>query len=516
MLSTPSMAQDTDSLATRADTLPLNWSGQLTLTKRILAINIFAVLLLAGSFFYIDSFRARLIDERLAQAETEADITASVVRLTPDPHRITLLRAITAETDARLRLFDKQNAILFDSWRAAPPRFALTDPTTETWQRLVARGIDDVIDAVVGAEDLPAFKGFAHSTVPGDHLTLAPDRTHFITSSRLISSHSGETLVMDRNARDIRRIVRAERGRLGLIIGFAILLSVLMSLFLARTIARPLRLLAQAARSVRLGRAREVIVPRLPSRSDEIGQLARAFSDMNAALQARIDATGNFAADVSHELKNPLASLASAAQSLSAVKDTALQAQLIAIITDDVQRLDRLITDISDLSRIDGQLARATFERIDIGQLVETLVAARAVRNPETAQRIAFARPKTGSAMVKGDPTRLSRALENLIDNAFSFSPPGGIVRIGASRARSRVILSVEDEGPGVPANARTAIFERFHSDRPSEESFGKHSGLGLSIVKAIVEAHEGDVKVESRGRGVSGARFVVTLQATP
>jgi two-component system, OmpR family, sensor histidine kinase ChvG len=181
-----------------------------------------------------------------------------------------------------------------------------------------------------------------------------------------------------------------------------------------------------------------------------------------------------------------------------------------------VQRLDRLITDISDLSRIDGQLARATFERIDIGQLVETLVAARSVRNPETAQRIAFARPKTGSAMVKGDPTRLSRALENLIDNAFSFSPPGGIVRIGASRARSRVILSVEDEGPGVPANARTAIFERFHSDRPIEESFGKHSGLGLSIVKAIVEAHEGDVKVESRGRGVSGARFVVTLQATP
>jgi two-component system sensor histidine kinase ChvG len=347
-------------------------------------------------------------------------------------------------------------------------------------------------------------------------LTLAPDRTHIITSSRLISTHSGETLVMDRNARDIRRIVRAERGRLGLIIGFAILLSVLMSLFLARTIARPLRLLAQAARSVRLGRAREVIVPRLPSRSDEIGQLARAFSDMNAALQARIDATGNFAADVSHELKNPLASLASAAQSLSAVKDAALQAQLIAIITDDVQRLDRLITDISDLSRIDGQLARATFERIDIGQLVETLVAARSVRNPETAQRIAFARPKTGSAMVKGDPTRLSRALENLIDNAFSFSPPGGIVRIGASRARSRVILSVEDEGPGVPANARTAIFERFHSDRPSEESFGKHSGLGLSIVKAIVEAHEGDVKVESRGRGVSGARFVVTLQATP
>ncbi len=512
------MALDTDSQAVDPNGNPnlkwFGWISHLSLTRRILAINIFAVLLLAGSLLYIDSFRARLIDERMRQAQTEADIVASALSNAPAALQLSILTAITDKTDARLRLIGRDKKLKYDSWLQSVPRFQIVDPSAEGWQRKLARIIDDTIDWVVGAEQLGSFGSFDMRSNAQDQLLLAPDRTHIISSWRMVSQTSGAILVLDRNARDIRRLVRAERTRLGLILGFAILLSTLLSLFLARTIARPLRSLALAARQVRLGRAREVIVPRLPERHDEIGELARALSDMNSALQARIDATEHFAADVTHELKNPLASLSSAAQTLPSVKDEATRKQLLEIITDDVHRLDRLISDVSDLSRIDSQLARTTFETVDIGSLIENLIGLRVARNPELTPRIAFARPKTGSALVRGDGDRLARVLDNLIDNAFSFSPSGGVVQISCSRVRDRVNINVEDDGPGVPASARTRIFERFHSDRESSGALDNHSGLGLSIAKAIVEGHDGSIRSEARGKGRSGARFVVVLPA--
>ncbi len=517
MLSTRSMALDIDSLAVDSTGNPRKWFGwisHLTLTRRILAINIFAVLLLAGSLLYIDSFRARLIDERMRQARTEADIISSALAGTPSPLQISMLKAITEQTDARLRLFENGNVLTFDSWKQSAPRFQIVDPSAEGWQRKLARIIDDAIDWLVGAEQLGSFENFDMRSTAQDQLQLAPDRTHIISSWRIVSRSTETILVLDRNARDIRRLVRAERTRLGLILAFAILLSTLMSLFLARTIARPLKSLALAARQVRLGRAREVIVPRLPERHDEIGELARALSDMNGALQARIDATEQFAADVTHELKNPLASLSSAAQTLATVKDAATRKQLLSIITDDVHRLDRLITDVSDLSRIDSQLARTTFETVDIGSLIENLIALRIARNPELTPRIAFARPKTGSTVARGDGDRLARVFDNLIDNAFSFSPADGVVQISCTRVRDRVNIAVEDDGPGVPASARTRIFERFHSDREGTSALDNHSGLGLSIAKAIVEGHDGSIRTESRGKGRSGARFIVVLPA--
>lgn len=494
------------------------WISHLSLTRRILAINIFAVLLLAGSLLYIDGFRERLIDERLQQARTEADIIASALKDAPPVLQISMLTAISSKTDARLRLFENRpengDNIVYDSWLQSTPRFQIINPDAEGWQRRLARMIDDAIDWVVGAQLLGSFAGFDTRSQMPDQLLLAPDRTHVISSWRLVSPAAKTVLVLDRNARDIRRLVRAERSRLGLILAFAILLSTLMSIFLARTIAKPLKNLALAARQVRLGRAREVIVPRLPERHDEIGELARALSDMNGALQARIDATERFAADVTHELKNPLASLSSAAQTLASVKDSATRKQLLTIIADDVQRLDRLITDVSDLSRIDSQLARTTFETVDIGSLIENLIALRLSRNPERGPQIAFARPKTGSALSRGDGSRLGRVFDNLIDNAFSFSPPGGLVQISCTRARNRISVAIEDEGPGVPASARNRIFDRFHSDREGSSATDNHSGLGLSIAKAIIEAHDGSIRSEPRGKGRSGARFVVTLPA--
>jgi two-component system sensor histidine kinase ChvG len=235
---------------------------------------------------------------------------------------------------------------------------------------------------------------------------------------------------------------------------------------------------------------------------------------MSLALRQRIDATEAFAADVAHELKNPLASLRSAVDSLDRVKDPALQAQLIAVIHDDVARLDRLITDIAEASRLDAELSRARFETVDLGVMIEGLVATREKRGVNGDVRLAFARPHKGTAIVFGDGSRLTRVIENLVDNAISFSPPGGLVQIAATRDGDHVVIRVEDEGPGVPPEAREAIFQRFHSIRPEGEAFGRHSGLGLAIAKAIVDGHNGEIRVQDRDNAPTGARFVIRLPA--
>jgi two-component system sensor histidine kinase ChvG len=510
------MVQDTDSREDEGDGLMLRWSRSLSLTKRILLVNIVPLLMLAGSFFYLDAVRARLIAERISQAQSETKLMAFALSESPAAEHPRLVREFGQQTGTRLRLVTDKGQVLSDNWLMSLPNFALIDPRTEPWQRHFARRLDDIIDAIVGAERLREFSNFALPAVPssGDTISLAGDRTHMISITRPVGATSGLLLVNDRNVRDIRRLVRAERTRLGYIIGVTTLVSVLLSLFLARTIARPLILLARAAVSVRMGRAREVHVPRLPSRQDEIGLVARALSDMNQALQARIDSIEAFAADVSHELKNPLASMSSAIESLATVKDAGLRQKLMGIVQDDVVRLDRLITDISELSRIDAQLARSRFERIDMGSLIEGLLKARAERGMPAATEIAFARPKKGTAIVRGDTGRLARVIENLLDNAISFSPEKGVVRISAARSGDQVIVSVEDEGPGVPEYLRKDIFNRFHSDRPEEEAFGKHSGLGLSIAQTVIEAHKGSIEVRDRPRK-KGAWFFISLPAS-
>jgi two-component system sensor histidine kinase ChvG len=273
-----------------------------------------------------------------------------------------------------------------------------------------------------------------------------------------------------------------------------------------------LRHLARAALRVRLGRAREVVVPRLPDRRDEIGMLARALSDMSQALRARIDATEAFAADVTHELKNPLASLRSAVEGLERIKDPVLQAQLIAVIHDDVLRLDRLITDISDASRLDAQLSRAQFEQVDMARMLGAIIDGYRQRPMPAGVTLELGAIPGEPTTVLGEGARLERVFDNLIANALSFSPPGGVVQVQIADLHDWVEVSVEDQGPGVSDDAREAIFRRFHSDRPDAEAFGKHSGLGLAIARTIVEAHQGAIAVESRGDGTSGARFVVRL----
>jgi len=510
----------------RREDLEGRWFGRLTLQGRILAVNIFALVVLAGGFAYLDSYRTQLIDERTDQAATEVAIVAAALSRAPPENWPKMLVTMGAIDQSRLRYYRDPRSAPIDNWSYGPPTYDFRDPAQENWRRHVARAMDKVIDRIVGAE-VP--EPFIEPNV--DRMTSWPEVVDAARSGKVITRHRrapertpvisaatrvpiGGVLLLTNNQRDIVRSVRAERFWLGLILLGTSALSILLSMFLARTIARPLRRLALAAHRVRLGRSREVQVPRLPSRRDEIGTLARALSDMSQALRKRIDATEAFAADVAHEIKNPLASLRSAVDSLGLVSDPELRERLIAVIRDDVARLDRLITDISEASRMDAELSRARFETLDLGSIIEQLVAAREARGVANGARLAFARPNRGSTLLFGDASRLARVMENLIDNALSFSPPGGLVEMAATRDKDEVVIRIEDEGPGVPPDARETVFNRFHSIRPETEAFGRHSGLGLAIAKAIVEGHGGTIVVTDRDDGRSGARFCVRLPA--
>lgn len=515
------MAPATDSPRSEAPDLALRWSGQISLTQRILAINIFALLLLAGGFFYLDSYRTRLLDNRVAQSLREVRLMGEALTSVRSEERDVLVMRLARDTGGRIRLFDAGGSLVADSRALGIRNVVLRDPDKQDWGQVIARFLDAGIDTVVGAARPPLYRErrdgaewpdvrLAREGRVSASVWRAPDRTPVITAAAPLPG--GGTIMATENARFITETVRIERFRLSVLLALVALISVLLSLFLARTIVRPLRRLARAAVRVRLGRAREVVVPRLPDRRDELGMLARALSDMSLALRARIDATEAFAADVTHELKNPLASLRSAVDTLETVHDPDLQAQLLAIVRDDVRRLDRLITDISDASRLDAQLSRAKFDPVDLHALLAGLISQREARGVERGIRLRFDSTEPGPAIIAGEGARLERVFENLIVNALSFSPDDAVVAISLAREQEEVVVRVEDEGPGVPEEAREAIFRRFHSIRPSSEDFGQHSGLGLAIARTIVEAHQGRIHVESREDRLSGARFVVRL----
>ena len=290
-----------------------------------------------------------------------------------------------------------------------------------------------------------------------------------------------------------------------------------LSVLLAGTIAEPVRRLSEAADRVRRGtRAREEI-PDFSERSDEIGQLSASLRDMTGALYSRIEAIERFAADVAHELKNPLTSLRSAVETLPLARNPDSKERLLAVIIHDVKRLDRLITDISDASRLDAELQRAEAEPFDIAALLSTVVGMKndVLKAGETAVELTVEpRESRRPLVVKGHDSRLVQVFNNLIDNAQSFSPPGAPVRITARPEEGRIEIRVEDEGPGIPDHALERIFERFYTDRP-EQGFGQNSGLGLSISKQIIEAHGGTIRAENRLDAAGtrkGARFIVTL----
>jgi two-component system sensor histidine kinase ChvG len=510
------------------------FSGWSSLVTRILVVNLVALLALAGALFYIEGFRSRLLETRAQELLGQGDTIAQVLAGEDLAEAQAAVGRFSSDRGVRVRLYDAQGALVADNWSNPDvKRFELVDPTTEGFRRESAILIDRVIDGVTGQSELPplveggssraAFPEAiiaARDGVPATRARQTRDRLVVLQAAVPLPPAADGTpgrpvLLLTVDTPDVIDLVRRERLSSFLVFLAVLGFSLALSLFLARTIVTPLRQLALAAHRVRLGRQRDVVIPRLPHRRDEIGGLARALADMTAALRQRIDATEAFAADVAHELKNPLASLRSAVEALGSVKKPEARQQLFEVIDADVRRIDRLISDISAASRVDAELSRTRLQPVDLGQLVAGLVAAQtAAGSLKGGIRMALEVPPPKTAMVVADADRLAQVINNLVDNALSFSPEDGTVHLAVARAGGVVELRVVDDGPGVAPEQRDAIFERFYTERPGHENYGHHSGLGLSIARAIVEALDGSLRVEDRADGHPGAVFVVTLPA--
>ena len=559
-----------------------------SLTRRIVVLNLGGLVALFVSFLYLNQFREGLIDARVQSLQTQSEIIAAAIAasaavetdaITIDPEKLLqlapgesygasgdvdpllefsinpervgpVLRRLVSPTRTRARIYDREGYLLLDSRSlAARSNILKYDlPATShdeaqgtvferTWNML--RGRFGTVGLPV-YEDIGAGNGRGYPEVEGA-LTGAP-------SSVVRVNTKGETIVsvavpiqrfrvvrgvllMSTQGGDIDKIIASERWAIVRIFLVSAAVMFLLSVFLAGAIAEPMRRLAEAAERVRRGIKSRQEIPDYTERSDEIGHLSGALRDMTGALYNRIDAIESFAADVAHELKNPLTSLRSAVETLPMARNDESRGRLLDVIQHDVRRLDRLISDISDASRLDAELARADMQPVDMAQLASTVVdmANQVERGDGVRFQLDVAPAPAGAGarsayMTLGHDLRLGQVLANLLDNARSFSPRGGGVRIALRRGRSTargganqegIEIIVDDDGPGIPAHAFERIFERFYTDRPNH-GFGQNSGLGLSISRQIIDAHGGRISASNRldpGSGaVLGARFVIWL----
>ena len=520
------------------------------LTRRILAVNVLALVIPVVGLLYLGEYRENLIATELDALTNEAELFAGALgatgvvtdsqgeeRLSAETTRQTVRRLVEA-SERRARLFAPDGSLLADSNRLMGPggqvEIEVLPPIrpTSPWESLVTDIYDVIVSYVPSTRSLPRYReppvqragdyGEAERALAGEisaevrsdgrggmvlSVAVPVQRYRQVLGGLLLSTGS---LEIDAAVRDVRFDILK-------VFGIALAITVLLSLYLARTIARPIHRLADAAERVRHGHGRQTEIPHFPNRRDEIGDLSSALKDMTEALWRRMDAIERFAADVAHEIKNPLTSLRSAVETVARIEDPVQQKKLMGIILDDVQRLDRLISDISDASRLDAELSRAETEPVDMGRVLETLARVHEATATEDSPRFELDIARHQDMVVDGLESRLGQVLRNLISNAISFSPPGGTIRLEAARIGDEVRVTVSDEGPGIPPGKLAAIFDRFYSERPASEKFGTHSGLGLSISKQIVEAHGGSIVAENRSDedGVSGARFVVSLPAS-
>lgn len=555
-----------------------------SLTRRILFLNLAALCVLVVGILYLNQFRDGLIEARVESLMTQGEIIAGAIAasatvetdsISIDPEKLLelqageslgpgsdqldsldfpinpervapVLRRLISPTRTRARIFDRDANLLLDSRhlysRGQILRYDLP-PVDEEEPDLLDR-IQKSIAGFFRRTDLPIYK-----EQPGGNGVAFPEVMNALTgvpSNVVRISEQGEQIVsvavpvqrfravlgvlmLSTQGGDIDKIVQAERNSILRVFGVAALVNVLLSIMLASTIANPLRRLAAAANRVRRGVKSRQEIPDFSDRQDEIGNLSVAVRDMTKALYARIEAIESFAADVSHELKNPLTSLRSAVETMPIAKTEVSRERLMEIIQHDVKRLDRLITDISDASRLDAELAREDAAKVDLKKFVGDLVA---VTRDNAGNRkpvqidFKFGKPPHGAKdfgpkdfVVMGHDLRLGQVITNLIENARSFVPEEtGRITVTLSRVGRLVLLTVDDNGPGIRADNIERIFERFYTDRPAGEAFGQNSGLGLSISRQIVEAHGGTLTAENIVGGkpgeLRGARFTVTLPA--
>lgn len=551
------------------------------LTSRIVLLNLLGLVILVTGILYFNQFRQGLIDARVQSLTTQAQIIAAAVAgsatadtgsivINPDSLEDTtdpsapdadqlgnldfpinpettgpVLRRLLANSTIRGRIIDPDGNLVVDSrflygggdiiQSDLPPRDANSHNVLVQWWN---RAFDwfFAYDYPLQKEynldngkDFPevaaALNGAVVSVVRLDEkrdiiilVSVPVQRFRAVLGALVLSTSGGE----------IDNVLRAERRIVLLTFGFVALVTILLSVFLAGTIAEPIRRLSAAAERVRRGINKRVEIPDFTARRDEIGHLSGALRDMTGALYNRIDAIEAFAADVSHELKNPLTSLRSAVETLAMVKTDEQRARLVEIVKHDVRRLDRLITDISDASRLDAELAREEVKPVDVARLLGAISTLANETRKEQQSEIVLHVVPAGSTidpllafLILGHESRLGQVFRNLLDNARSFATADTKINLRVRRTGPDVEVRVEDQGPGISPDNLERVFERFYTDRP-EGSFGKNSGLGLSISKQIVDAHKGRIWAENRigkapegvEKPVLGARFVVRLPA--
>jgi len=564
---------------------PLGWlqrAGQFfftvsfsSLTRRIVSLNLAGLIALVASILYLSQFRAGLIDARaqslLVQGEiiagaiaASATVETNTITIDPDrlldlkpgetygapdefsgldfpinPERVApVLRRLISPTKTRARIYDRDGVLILDSrslyGRGDVMRFELPPPAVDkpgimertmiairTW---LNRG-DLPLYRELGPENGNGYEEVAQS-LKGQKSSMVRinDRGEIIVSvavpvQRFRAIHG--SLMLSTQGDDIDQMVTAERLAILKVFGVASVVMIVLSLLLASTIAGPVRRLADSAERVRHRIKTRVEIPDFTRRRDEIGHLSGALRDMTESLYNRIEAIEMFAADVAHELKNPLTSLRSAVETLPLAKSENSRARLLEVIEHDVRRLDRLISDISDASRLDAELQRQDVAPVELRRLLTTLtsVANETRLGHDVAVETRFEGGPTDTFSVRGHDSRLGQVISNLVVNAQSFSESGGKVHVVCRRIKSEIEIVVDDNGPGIREDALERIFERFYTDRP-HQGFGQNSGLGLSISKQIVEAHRGRIWAENRAgppddsgtATIAGARFVIRL----
>lgn len=551
-----------------------------SLTRRIVVLNLAGLLAMLVGFLYLNQFREGLIEARVQSLLTQGDIIAGAIAasatvetdtITIDPDKLLqmqagesagivedpldfsinpekvapLLRRLVTPTKTRARVYDRDGMLTLDSrnlytrgdvLRMDLPRVGQDEPPLleRTWNMFRNR---------LGRADVPAYDDFENAN--GKSYPEVARALSGSPASVVRVNTRGQTIVsvavpvqrfravkgallLSTQGGDIDAVIASERYAIFQVFAVAAVVMILLSVLLASTIAEPIRRLADAAQRVRRGVKSREQIPNFGSRNDEIGHLSGSLRDMTKALYSRIEAIESFAADVAHELKNPLTSLRSAVETLPLARNDESRGRLMSVIQHDVRRLDRLISDISDASRLDAELARNDSEPVDLAQVLEAVVSVQNETRREGQPKIELVSERRGQRssgrdgfLVMGHDSRLGQVIVNLIDNARSFSPPDKPVKVMLTRQGNDVLLTVEDEGPGIEPHALERIFERFYTDRPSE-GFGQNSGLGLSISRQIVEAHRGTIRAENKpgppdedGEPTrAGARFIVCLPA--
>jgi two-component system sensor histidine kinase ChvG len=544
-----------------------------SLTRRIIFLNVTGLLTLVIGILYLSQFRAGLIDARreslLVQGEIIAGAIAAsatvddTIRIDPErlldlqagesygpseealsglefpinPERVApVLRRLVSPTNTRARIYDRDGVLILDSRNLYDVlRLDLPPPTQK--QSILER-FYVTIRTWFSRGTLPLYR--EHGPQSGKSYEEVGNALQGFKSSMVRINERGEVLVsvavpvqrfravrgalmLSTQGTDIDNTLAAERLAIFKLFLIASGVMVVLSFLLAGTIAGPVRRLAEGAQLVRRRIRSRVEIPDFSHRRDEIGHLSGSLRDMTSALYSRIEAIERFAADVAHELKNPLTSLRSAVETLPLAKTDESRGRLLAVIQHDVKRLDRLISDISDASRLDGEMQRHEAEPVDLVELLTTVVGVANERHDDgVTVKLTFEGGRPVAFKVLGHDSRLGQVIDNLIDNARSFSPTGGSVRVTCRRLKTEIEIIVDDDGPGVPADAMEKVFERFYTHRPDQD-FGQNSGLGLSISKHIVEAHDGRIWVENRhsmpkapdeSPEVLGARFIVRLPA--